>query len=102
MFRIEKDCGGCVTTVRLSGRIQFDQIDSIRSEMDDTCSDKILDLSQVTLVDLGVVRFLIACEDQGVEVAHCPPYVREWMLRERTEEEQPDSSDSLPDNLDKP
>ena len=48
---------------------------------------KILDLSEVTLVDLGVVRFLIRCEDEGIELVKCPPYVSEWMLREREEEE---------------
>ena len=63
MLRIEKDNGGCVTKLRLSGRIQSDQIASIRSEMDDDCTSTILDLSEVTLVDLGVVRFLISCEE---------------------------------------
>ena len=94
MLRIEKDSGGCVTKLRLSGRIQSDQIASIRSEMDRDCASKILDLSEVMLVDLGVVRFLIACEDEGVELRQCPAYVREWMLRERAEETQPGSSDT--------
>jgi hypothetical protein len=92
MLKIEKDSGGCVTKLRLSGRIQADQIASIRSEMEDGCTSKILDLSQITLVDIGVVRFLNTCEDQGVELVQCPSYVREWMLRERTQEEPPNSS----------
>jgi hypothetical protein len=94
MLRIEKDSGGCVTKLRLSGRIQSDQIASIRSEMDDGCTSKILDLSEVTLVDLGVVRFLIRCQDEGIELRQCPPYVREWMVRERAEGLQPSSSDA--------
>jgi len=94
MLRIEKDSRGCVTKLRLSGRIRSDHVANIRSEMDDGCTSKILDLSEVTLVDLGVVQFLITCEDQGVELVQCPPYVREWILRERTEEAQPDSSDA--------
>jgi len=94
MLRIEKDSSGCVTKLRLSGRIQSDQIPSIVSEMDCDCPSKILDLSEVTLVDLGVVRFLIACEDEGVKLVECPAYVREWMLRERAEGVQPDSSDT--------
>ena len=94
MLRIEKDSGGCVTRLRLSGRIQSDQIASIRSEMDDGCTSKILDLSEVTLVDLGVVRFLIRCQDEGIELRQCPPYVREWMVRERAEGLQPSSSDA--------
>ena len=51
--------------------------------MSDCCAHKILDLGEVTLVDLGVVRFLISSEDEGIELVQCPPYVREWMLRER-------------------
>ena len=94
MLRIEKDSRGCVTNLRLSGRIQADQIASIRSEMGENCASKILDLSEVTLVDLGVVRFLISCEDEGIELVECPPYVHEWMLRERAEGAQPGSSDA--------
>ena len=94
MLKIEKDTGGCVTKLRLSGRIQSDQIASIRSEIDGNCTTTILDLSEVTLVDLGVVRFLVSCEDDGIELVQCPPYVREWMLRERDEKAEPGSSDA--------
>jgi hypothetical protein len=85
MLKIEKDCDGCVTRLRLSGRIESDLITCIRSAMSDCCANKILDLSEVTLVDLGVVRFLISCEEEGIELVQCPPYVREWMVRERAE-----------------
>ena len=94
MLRIEHHGDGCVIKLRLSGRIQSDQIASILSEMDGNCASKILDLGEVTLVDLGVVQFLIACEDEGVALLKCPAYIREWMLRERAEEAQPDSSDT--------
>jgi hypothetical protein len=87
MFRIEKECDGSVTRLRLIGRIESDLIASIRSAMSNCRAHKILDLSEVTLVDLGVVRFLIRCEDEGIELVKCPPYVSEWMLREREEEE---------------
>ena len=86
MFRIEKDRDGCVGKLRLSGRIQSELIASIRSAMTDGCARKILDLSEVNLVDLAVVRFLSDCQDEGVELLHCPPFVREWILRERTEQ----------------
>jgi hypothetical protein len=86
MLRIEKHSDGCVSRVRLSGRIQSENIACIRSAMDDgCCAHQTLDLSEVTLVDIAVVRFLIGCEDEGIELVECPPYVREWMLRERAE-----------------
>ena len=87
MLRIEKDHNRSATRLRLIGRIESDLIASIRSAMSDAGAHKILDLSEVSLVDLQVVRFLITCEDEGVELVECPPYVREWILRERAEGE---------------
>jgi hypothetical protein len=91
MLGIEKGCDGCVVRIRLSGRIQSDDVASIRSAMSDGCGRKILDLSEVNLVDLRVVWFLISCEDRGIELVECPPYVREWIRRERTEGVPPQS-----------
>jgi hypothetical protein len=85
MLRIEKESDGCVVRLLLSGRIQSDRIACVRSAMNDGCTRRILDLSEVTLVDLAGVRFLIRCEYEGIELAQCPPNVREWILRERTE-----------------
>ena len=92
MLRIEKDSDGCVTRLKLSGRIQSSCIARIRSAMNDDCARKILDLSEITLVDLAAVRFLIDCEDDGIELVKCPAYVREWMLRERAEGAQPENA----------
>jgi hypothetical protein len=85
MLKIEKHSDGCVTRLLLSGRIQSDRIECIRSAMNDGCARKILDLSEVTLVNVVVVRFLISCEDEGIEIVQCPRYVREWIVRERAE-----------------
>jgi hypothetical protein len=34
-------------------------------------------------VDVEAVRFLLRCERDGIQIAHCPAYVREWMAREK-------------------
>ena len=34
-------------------------------------------------MDVRVVRFLIACEAEGIQLLHCAPYIREWMSGER-------------------
>lgn len=94
MLKIEKDSDGCVSRLKLSGRVRSDHIASIRSAMDGDCARKILDLGEITLVDITVVRFLISSENEGVELTQCPPYVREWMLRERVEGAQPESPDA--------
>jgi hypothetical protein len=40
----------------------------------------------VTLVDVGVVRFLLVCEESGMELLHCSPYIRQWMVTEKAHE----------------
>ena len=92
MLRIEKDSGECVTRLRLSGRIQSAHIGCIRAEMNGGCTRKIVDLSEVTLVDIDVVRFLTNCENEGIDLVRCPPYVREWILRERAEGSGPEQT----------
>jgi len=42
----------------------------------------VLDLEEVTLVDLDIVQFLARCEATGMELLHCAPYIREWICRE--------------------
>jgi len=83
MLRIEKDSSGYVTRLRLSGRIESGHIAAVQSAMSGCFERKILDLSEVNLVDLVAVRFLMSCEDEGLELVQCPPYVRQWILRER-------------------
>ena len=90
MLRIEKESDGCVTRLLLSGRIRADRLSCIRSAMDGGCARKILNLAEVTLVDVAVVRFLIRCEKEGVELAECPSYVREWIRLERAEGAEPE------------
>ena len=53
--------------------------------MDDDAIRIILDLDEVTLVDVEVVRFLSDCEDEDIVLVHCPLFVREWIIRERAE-----------------
>jgi hypothetical protein len=85
MLRIEKESDGHTTTLQLSGRIRSANIGDIQAQMDDVHVLIFMDLGEVTLVDVEVVRFLSECEDGGIVLVHCPPYVREWILRERAE-----------------
>ena len=85
MVRIEKESDGHTTTLSLIGRIQSANIGDIQAQIDDDRVRLFMDLDEVTLVDVEVVRFLSECEDGGIVLVHCPPYVREWILRERAE-----------------
>jgi hypothetical protein len=92
MLRIQKKSDGSITKLLLSGRIEANHIACLRSAMSDGGAPKTLDLGEVTLIDLDVVRFLIECEDAGIELAQSPSYVRQWVLCERAESVQSESS----------
>jgi hypothetical protein len=85
-LRIEQRAGAPKKILRLSGRIQSEDLDTLREAIGDGPEAKILQLGDVTLVDAGAVRFLAACEARGVELQSCPPYIRDWILRERAVE----------------
>jgi hypothetical protein len=85
MLKIEKESDGQTTALQLSGRIQSANIGDIQAQMDDEHVRILMDLDEVTLADVDVVRFLSECEDRDIVLVHCPPYVREWILRERAE-----------------
>jgi hypothetical protein len=82
-LKIEKDSEGRKTIIRLSGRLRSEHLDQLKTQIDGDESRIALDLDGVTLVDVEVVRFLNACDQSGVEVLHCSPYIREWMIREK-------------------
>jgi hypothetical protein len=82
-LRIERGSEGPRTTIRLIGRMQAEHLDELKAQMKDGGPRVTLDLSELSLVDVDVVRFLGICQREGVELLHCPPYIREWIARER-------------------
>ncbi len=85
MLKIEKLTEGTITVLRLVGRISTQHLDELRKLIADAEPRLIkLDLTEVTLVDVDVVRFLGGQERRGVELGKCSPYIREWIQREQT------------------
>jgi anti-anti-sigma regulatory factor len=82
-MKIETASDGEPAVLRVLGRIQSDDVDELRAHIRKHRAKVVLDFDEVTLVDLTVVRFLVACEAEDVEMLHCPPYIREWMETER-------------------
>jgi len=62
--------------------MQAEHLAELKAQMQGSGPGIVLDLDEVTLVDVEVVRFLGGCEAEGGTVL-CAPYIREWMLRER-------------------
>ena len=81
-LRIERHLAGRIPTLRLIGHLRSDHLEELRAQMRGRETGMALDLEEVTLVDADAVRFLGWCESDGVSLLHCPPYVREWIIRE--------------------
>ena len=82
-LRIETVSDAETATIRLIGRIESECLGELQAQVRRHRPRLVLDLDEVTLVDVGVVRFLIACEAEGIGLLNRAPYIREWMSRER-------------------
>jgi anti-anti-sigma regulatory factor len=82
-LRIEKRSDVYGTTIQLIGRMQAEHLPELEKQIRESESKIVLDLEEVNLVDVEVVRFLGTCETQGVTLLNCSPYIRDWISRER-------------------
>ena len=82
-LKIETTPGQRCTTIRLIGRIRSEHFTELRAQLEGAGPSVVLDLGEVSLVNLEVVRFLIEVEAQGVQLLNCPAYIRKWIDREK-------------------
>jgi anti-anti-sigma regulatory factor len=82
-LKIERDSHGGRTTIRLIGHFQSEHVGELKKQLQDNGPHFVLDLKELTLVDVEVVRFLGACKANGVKIVQCSQYIRKWMARER-------------------
>jgi len=82
-LKIERYSEGPSTTIRLIGRMQAEHLAELEKQVRESESKIVLDLEEVNLVDVEAVRFLGACEAQGVMLLNCSPYIRDWIGKER-------------------
>jgi hypothetical protein len=87
-LKIEKIVRKRRTTVRLIGRVQAEDLPKVARQLEGSAPRSVLQLDEVTLVDVDAVRFLNRCETEGVRLVKCPPYIREWMSRERNRSQE--------------
>lgn len=72
-----------IAVLLVSGQITGEQVDTLRTAMDREPRGFVIDLKNVRLVDREAVRLLGISEAQGTELRNCPPYIREWITREK-------------------
>ena len=83
MLKIETLSVGNQTILKVIGRLQSKNLPELAAQIAIHGANAILDMDEVMPVDVEVVRFLIKVESSGSQLRNCPPYIREWMTRER-------------------
>jgi hypothetical protein len=83
-LKIRRVAGKSEMRICVSGQLRSEHLDQLKSEVERGGRRVTLDLEELDLVDVEAVRFLNACESAGISILHCSPYIREWMLQERS------------------
>ena len=76
--RIPTDQG---LVLRIIGRITRDDLDVLRTALEDG-SIVAVELAELELIDRDAMKLLAINEANGIELRHCPAYIREWIRRE--------------------
>ncbi|MGA3240459.1 MAG: hypothetical protein ABSG03_29640 [Bryobacteraceae bacterium] len=89
MLRIERSANGQVMFT-LSGRMQTEDIEQVQQLLVAETPGQALmfNLRYVTLVNQDAVKFLADCEANGIKLESCPLYIRNWIDREKRQNER--------------
>jgi anti-anti-sigma regulatory factor len=82
-LKIEKTLVEHGTTIKLIGRIRAEDVSELKAQISASVPKVVVDLGEVSLVDVDAVRFLGNCESEGIQLLNCSAYIREWIDRER-------------------
>ena len=84
MLRIQRSENGEVV-FRLSGQMDEETTSELETLINSEATGRrlVLNLKDLTLVNENAVIFLGRCESNGISLENCPPYIREWINRQR-------------------
>jgi hypothetical protein len=73
-----------MTVFRLSGHIRSEYVNKIDELISRESCQVALDLSELTLVDRGVVSYLALCKLRGIQLRNSPWFLTEWISKEQS------------------
>lgn len=84
MLKIQRSSNGGVIFT-LIGQIEIEHVVELQRLLGQEQAGRgiAFDLKDVTLVNRDAVRFLSQCEAASIALENCPPYIREWIDREK-------------------
>jgi hypothetical protein len=82
--RIDRHVSGeGLVILQISGHIAEQDVNLLRTSLEQEGRAVAIDLKNVLLVDREAVKFLAFRESRGDQLKNCPGYIREWATRER-------------------
>ena len=86
--RIDRIAGpGNLKAFSITGKITGEHVETLRKVLQQESGVVVIDLENVSLVDREAIRLLALTEKNGAELRNCPAYIREWVTRERADDE---------------
>jgi hypothetical protein len=84
MLRIRRSANGEVV-FRMSGQMDAESIVELETLINSEAKGCriALDLKDLTLANEDAITFLARCEANSITLKNCPPYIREWITRQR-------------------
>jgi len=81
-FRIDRLSTEQGPVLYISGRLAAEDLDVVRAAL---AGGRVvaIELAEVELVSRDAVKLLVQAEAEGIELRHCPAYIREWITNER-------------------
>jgi hypothetical protein len=58
-------------------------VEELKAQIGASGARVVLDLEELSLVDIDAVRFLDTCQAGGISIVHCPAYIHDWIAKER-------------------
>jgi ABC-type transporter Mla MlaB component len=88
MWKVQRAEDSGLVVLLVSGRIEREHLTQLHEVFAAETNNQnfILDMSEVRLVDQASIAFLSRYEANGAQLRNCPPYIREWIERDRRTE----------------
>jgi anti-anti-sigma regulatory factor len=85
MLRIQRSEANGEVVFTLSGQMDEEAIAELETLINSEADGRrmVLDLKDLTLVNEDAISFLEGCEADSITLENCPPYIREWINRQR-------------------
>lgn len=78
-------CPDGFVILQIAGRIDGPDVEMLQElmEREQTVDTLAIDLRDVTLISRDAIWLLSTAEAKGTELRNCPPYIRDWVSREK-------------------